>query len=140
MVSEADAPRVVFGFTCVNDVTAVDLLKKDPSFDQWARAKSFDTFGVFGPVIATGLDPMALSVRTILNGKERQSYPVSDMFFPPYKLVSLISRDMTLMPGDVVACGTSLGAGTMADLQNTVEVIIDGLGKLSNPFNQAPRS
>ena len=76
----------------MNDVTAVDLLRKDKSFDQWARAKSFDTFGVFGPVIATGLDPMKLSVRTILNGKERQNYPVADMFFPPHRLVAAISQ------------------------------------------------
>jgi 2-dehydropantoate 2-reductase len=136
MVSEAEAGDYIFGYTCVNDVTAVDLLKKNPSFDQWVRAKSFDTFGVMGPVIATGLDPMKLSVRTILNGKERQNYPVSDMFFPPHKLVSLVSRDMTLMPGDVIACGTSLGAGVMADAENTIEIVIDGVGKLSNQFNQ----
>ena len=57
---EAEAGDYIFGYTCVNDVTAVDLLRKDKSFEQWARAKSFDTFGVFGPVIATGLDPMKL--------------------------------------------------------------------------------
>ncbi|HJS31286.1 MAG TPA: 2-dehydropantoate 2-reductase, partial [Alphaproteobacteria bacterium] len=89
-----------------------------------------------GPVIATGLDPMKLNVRTILNGKERQNYPVNDMFFPPYKLLSMVSRDMTLMPGDVIACGTSLGAGVMADANNTIEIVIDGVGTLSNPFNQ----
>ena len=136
MVSEAEARDYIFGYTCVNDVTAVDLLKKNPTFDQWVRSKSFDTFGVMGPVIATGVDPMQLSVRTILNGKERQNYPVADMFFPPYKLVSMISRDMTLMPGDVIACGTSLGAGVMADAENVIEIVIDGVGRLSNPFNQ----
>jgi ketopantoate reductase/2-keto-4-pentenoate hydratase/2-oxohepta-3-ene-1,7-dioic acid hydratase in catechol pathway len=136
MVSEAEAPDYIFGYTCVNDVTAVDLLKKNPSFDQWARAKSFDTFGVMGPVIVTGLDPTKLSIRTILNGKERQNYPVSDMFFPPHKLVSMLSRDMTLMPGDVIACGTSLGAGPMAEAENTIEIAIDGIGTLSNPFKQ----
>ncbi len=103
MVSEAEAPDYIFGYTCINDVTAVDILKKNPTFDQWVRAKSFDSFGVFGPVIATGLDPTQLRIRTILNGQERQNYPVSDMFFPPYKLVSMVSRDMTLMPGDVIA-------------------------------------
>jgi len=136
MVSEADAHNYIFGYTCVNDVTAVDLLKKNPSFEQWARCKSFDTFGVFGPVIVTGLDPMKLSVRTILNGKERQNYPVSDMFFPPHKLVSMVSRDMTLMPGDIISCGTSLGAGVMADAANTIEISINGVGVLTNPFNQ----
>ncbi len=136
MVSEAEAKDYIFGYTCVNDVTAVDLLKKNPTFDQWVRAKSFDTFGVFGPVITTGIDPMTLRVRTVLNGKEVQNYPVSDMFFPPYKLVAAVSRDMTLMPGDVIACGTSLGAGVMAAAENVIDIVIDGVGTLSNPFNQ----
>jgi 2-dehydropantoate 2-reductase len=136
MVSEADAKDYIFGYTCINDVTAVDLLKKNPSFDQWARAKSFDTFGVMGPVIATGLDPNALRIRAVLNGKEVQNYPVADMFFPPYRLVAAVSRDMTLMPGDVIACGTSLGAGVMADAKNRIEIVIDGVGTLSNPFEQ----
>jgi ketopantoate reductase/2-keto-4-pentenoate hydratase/2-oxohepta-3-ene-1,7-dioic acid hydratase in catechol pathway len=135
-ISEAEAGDYIFGYTCVNDVTAVDLLRKDKSFEQWARSKSFDTFGVFGPVIATGLDPMKLSVRTILNGKERQNYPVADMFFPPHRLVAAISKDVTLMPGDIIACGTSLGAGTMADAHNVVEIAIDGVGSLGNVFDQ----
>src|SRR5579864_8395162 len=135
-ISEAEAGDYIFGYTCVNDVTAVDLLRKDKSFEQWARAKSFDTFGVFGPVISTGLDPMKLSVKTILNGKERQNYPVADMFFPPHRLVAAISKDVTLMPGDIIACGTSLGAGTMADAHNVVDIVIDGVGSLSNAFDQ----
>ncbi|HEX9490013.1 MAG TPA: 2-dehydropantoate 2-reductase, partial [Stellaceae bacterium] len=110
--------------------------KKNPTFDQWVRAKSFDTFGVIGPTIATGLDPMTLRVRTALNGKEVQNYPVSDMFFPPYKLVAALSRDMTLMPGDVIACGTSLGAGPMHNAENDIDIVIDGVGTLSNAFNQ----
>ncbi len=135
-ISEAEAGDYIFGYTCVNDVTAVDLLRKDKSFEQWARAKSFDTFGVIGPVIATGLDPLKLSVKTILNGKERQNYPVADMFFPPHRLVAAISKDVTLMPGDIIACGTSLGAGTMADAHNVVDIVIDGVGSLSNVFDQ----
>jgi ketopantoate reductase/2-keto-4-pentenoate hydratase/2-oxohepta-3-ene-1,7-dioic acid hydratase in catechol pathway len=135
-ITEAEAGDYIFGYTCVNDVTAVDLLKKNPSFEQWARCKSFDTFGVFGPVITTGVDPMTLHVRTILNGKERQNYPVSDMFFPPHKLVAAVSRDMTLMPGDVIACGTSLGAGVMGDAENVIEIAIDGVGLLQNRFDQ----
>jgi 2-dehydropantoate 2-reductase len=87
-------------------------------------------------VIATGLDPMKLSIRTVLNGKERQNYPVADMFFPPHRLVAAISRDVTLMPGDVIACGTSLGAGTMGDAHNVVEIVIDGVGSLGNVFDQ----
>ena len=135
-VSEAEAGDYIFGYTCVNDVTAADIINKNPNFPQWVRAKSFDTFGVFGPMIATELDPMTLRVRTILNGEERQNYAVSDMSFPPLKLVSLVSQDMTLMPGDVIACGTSLGVGTMKDQRNTIEVSIDGVGTLSNVFEQ----
>jgi 2-keto-4-pentenoate hydratase/2-oxohepta-3-ene-1,7-dioic acid hydratase in catechol pathway len=132
-VSEADAPAHIFGYTCINDVTAVELLKKDASFDQWSRAKSFDTFGVFGPVIATGLDPLALSIRTVLNDQERQNYPVSDMIFPPAKLVSLISQDLTLEPGDVIACGTSIGVGSMKPGSDVV-ISIEGIGELRNRF------
>ena len=136
MISEAEAGNYIFGYTCVNDVTAVDLLKKNPTFDQWTRAKSFDTFGPFGPVITTGVDPMKLVIRTLINGKERQNYPVSDMFFPPHKLVAMVSRDMTLEPGDIISCGTSLGAGPMPEAKNLMEVVIDGVAHLSNVFNQ----
>ena len=132
-VSEADAPAHIFGYTCINDVTAVDILNKDATFAQWTRAKSFDTFGVFGPVVATGLDPLQLSVRTVLDGQERQNYPVADMVFPPARLVSLISQDMTLDPGDVIACGTSIGVGSMK-AGSTVAVTIDGIGTLVNRF------
>src|SRR6185312_14354744 len=75
-------------------------------------------------------------IRTILNGKERQNYPVADMFFPPHRLVAAISRDVTLMPGDIIACGTSLGAGTMGDVHNVVEIVIDGVGSLGNVLDQ----
>ena len=135
-VAEADIEPYIFGYTCVNDVTAAELINKDPTFPQWVRAKSFDTFGVFGPVVATGLDPMGLNVRTVLNGDERQNYPVSDMIFPPARLVSLISHDMTLYPGDVIACGTSVGVGSMKEPSNTIEVSIEGIGTLSNVFEQ----
>jgi 2-keto-4-pentenoate hydratase/2-oxohepta-3-ene-1,7-dioic acid hydratase in catechol pathway len=132
-VSEAEAERHIFGYTCINDVTAVDILNRDSSFAQWARAKGFDTFGVFGPVVATGLDPMRLSVRTTLDGQERQNYPVADMVFPPARLVSLISQDITLDPGDVIACGTSIGVGSMKP-GSSVAVTIDGIGTLVNRF------
>lgn len=132
-VSVADAPQYIFGYTCINDVTAADIINRDPAFQQWSRAKSFDTFGVFGPVVATGLDPAVLSVRTMLNGQERQNYPVADMIFPPAQLVSLISQDMTLEPGDVICCGTSVGVGSMKP-GSTVEISIDGIGILANRF------
>ena len=135
-VSEGEARNHIFGYTCVNDVTAGDLINKTPNFPQWTRAKSFDGFGAFGPTIATGLEPMALRVKTILNGEERQNYSLSDMIFSPVRLVSLISQDMTLMPGDVIACGTSIGVGTMKEARNTIEVSIEGIGTLSNVFEQ----
>jgi len=132
-VSVAEAPGAIFGYTCVNDVTARDILRADPSFPQWTRAKSFDSFGVFGPWIVSGLDPMSLRVRTIVAGVERQNYPVADMFFSPHEIVSRISQDMTLEPGDVIACGTSLGAGEMQD-GDTVAIAIEGIGVLENHF------
>ncbi len=135
-VPESAAADHIFGYTCINDVTAVELINKDSTFAQWTRAKSFDTFGPFGPVVAAGLDPTELRIRTILNGEERQNYPVSDMIFPPQRLVSLISRDMTLVPGDIIACGTSLGVGSMKQPTNTVEVVIEGIGTLRNVFEQ----
>lgn len=132
-VALEDAPTHIFGYTCVNDVTARDRLKLDPAFVHWSRAKGSDNFGVFGPCIATGLDPAELRVRVELNGVEKQNYPVSDMFFSPYDIVSRISHDMTLEPGDVIACGTSVGVCGMED-GDTVEVSIEGVGKLTNVF------
>ena len=132
-VSESAAEACIFGYTCINDVTALELIKKDGSFAQWTRAKSFDTFGVFGPVVATGLDPVALTIKTLLNDQERQNYAVSDMLIPPLRLVSQISQDVTLMPGDVIACGTSIGVGSMKP-GSTIEVSIDGIGTLSNRY------
>ena len=123
----------IFGYTCVNDVTAIEIIGRDPSFQQWTRAKSFDTFGVFGPVVATGLDLATLSIRTVLNGQERQNYPVSDLIFQPAQIVHVISQDTTLHAGDVVCCGTSVGVGSMRP-DSTVAVTIDGIGTLCNRY------
>ncbi len=130
-VSEEEAEAGIFGFTCVNDVTALDLLQADLSFAQWARAKGCATFGPVGPAIATGIDWRTLSVKTLLNGRERQNYPVSDMIFAPPAIVSQISREFSLLPGDLIACGTSLGALPMKPGM-VVEVVIDGVGVLRN--------
>ena len=132
-VSDADAEDVIFGVTCVNDVTALDLLIRDASFAQWSRAKSFDTFGIFGPVIATGLDWQTLYVKTLVNGRERQNYPCSDMIFSPAQIVSSLSREMTLYPGDLIACGTSLGVLPIKP-GTVVEVSIGGVGVLRNRY------
>lgn len=131
-IDEADA--FIHGYTCVNDITAADVINKDATFAQWARGKGFDNFCPFGPVIASGIDPAKLVVRTILNGEERQSYPISDMIFSAQELVSKISHDMTLLPGDLICCGTSLGVRSMKDPINKVTVAIEGIGELTNEF------
>lgn len=131
----ATAARAIFGYTCVNDVTALDLFG-DPVFPQWARAKGCDTFGPVGPAIATGLDFADLVIRTRLAGRERQNYPASDMILKPSDIVSLMSREMTLHPGDLIACGTSLGALPMRAGQ-VVEVEIEGIGVLRNTMTSA---
>ncbi|HRH88332.1 MAG TPA: fumarylacetoacetate hydrolase family protein [Rubrivivax sp.] len=132
-VSEDQALQHVFGYTCCNDVTAAEVLNRDASFAQWVRAKSYDSFCPLGPCIATGLDPATLVVKTRLDGQLRQDYPVADIRFPVPRLVSLISHDMTLEPGDVILCGTSVGVGSMKHGQ-TVEVEIEGIGSLRNRF------
>ena len=132
-VAESDAISYVFGYTCVNDVGIFDIVNRNPAFPQWIRGKGFDTFCPMGPVIATGLNPGTLVVKSILNGQERQNYPISDMIFSAAQLVSLISQDMTLYPGDIITCGTSIGAGSMKP-GSTIEIEITGIGKLVNTF------
>ena len=134
-VGDAEAAGCIFGYTCVNDATAFGIINNEsfPQFPQWTRAKSFDTFGPFGPVVATGLDARELRVRTTVDGETRQDYPVSDFFFTPAELVARLSHDMTLLPGDLIACGTSLGAQPM-EPGSTVEIEIEGIGVLSNRF------
>jgi len=131
--NEEEAGKAIFGYTCINDITGLDLIAKDSSFAQWTRAKCFDGFGVIGPVITTGLDWKNLHVRTLLNGRERQNYPCSDMIFSPQKIVHALSQDMTLEPGDVIACGTSLGVLPMKP-GSIVEVHIEGIGTLRNQY------
>jgi 2-keto-4-pentenoate hydratase/2-oxohepta-3-ene-1,7-dioic acid hydratase in catechol pathway len=135
-VPESDALAHVFGYTCANDVTAADILFRDASFAQWTRAKGFDGFCPMGPAIARGLDPATLRVRTRLDGQVRQDYRIDDMTFAVPRLVSLLSSDMTLLPGDVILCGTSLGVGSMKT-GSCVEVEIEGIGRLCNRVEAA---
>ncbi len=121
----------IFGYTCINDVTAMDLVKKDPTFDQWTRSKSYDTFGIFGPIIASDIDPMAQNIKTTVNNEVRQDYNTSDMFFNVYEIVSFLSHDMTLMPGDIIACGTNSGLGPM-NTNDIVTVSISSIGEVTN--------
>ena len=130
-VAVKDIENYIFGYTCINDVTAMDLVKKDPTFDQWTRSKSYDTFGIFGPCITNDIDPMTLSVTTTVDGKVKQDYKTSDMFFNVYEIVSFLSHDMTLNPGDIIACGTNSGLGPMVSGE-TVTVSVSSIGKVVN--------
>ena len=132
-LDETAAEAAIFGYTCVNDVTAGEAFGDDPNFSQWARAKSCDTFGPIGPAIVTGLDWSATRVKTLINGRERQNYALGDMIIPPARIVSLISKEITLEPGDIIACGTSLGVLPMRP-GTSVEVTIDGIGTLRNRY------
>lgn len=129
-ITSEEAQTAIFGYTCVNDITALEVLNADPSFPQWTRAKGYDGFGVIGPVIQTDVQWQDLIIKTFVNDRERQSYPASDMIMSPAEIVSQLSRDMTLNPGDVIACGTSIGARPIRAGQN-VTVSIEGIGDLS---------
>jgi 2-keto-4-pentenoate hydratase/2-oxohepta-3-ene-1,7-dioic acid hydratase in catechol pathway len=118
----------VLGYTCLNDVTARDLQKKDVQF---TRAKGFDTFCPLGPVVVPAIDPARLRIETFVNGTRRQSAPTEQMIFDVGVLLSYISRVMTLEPGDVVATGTPEGVGPLAPGDEVV-VSIDGIGRLVN--------
>ena len=134
LVDLAEAEAAIEGYTCINDVTAFGLLKEEDNFDQWTRAKGFDTFGVFGPVVATDLDPATLEIITRVDGNEVQRYPASDMILPPREIVQQLSQNMTLECGDIICCGTSIGLGPMP-LDCVVEVEIPGIGCLTNPYS-----
>ncbi len=127
-VTREEALNHVLGYTCFNDVTARDLQYKDK---QWTRAKSFDTFAPIGPCIETELDPQNLSLETILNGKIKQRASTIDLIFNVSELLSFISGIMTLLPGDVIATGTSSGIGPMKP-GDTIEVKIENIGTLRN--------
>jgi 2-keto-4-pentenoate hydratase/2-oxohepta-3-ene-1,7-dioic acid hydratase in catechol pathway len=118
----------VLGYTCVNDVTARDLQRKDVQF---TRAKSFDTFCPVGPVIETDLDPLNLVVKTRVNGIEKQSGRTADMAFSVPFLLRYIANIMTLFPADLIVTGTPAGVSPLKP-GDTVEVEIDGIGILQN--------
>lgn len=128
-VDPENAKDMIFGYTCINDFTSLDTLYADPSFPQWARAKSFDGFGVVGPVIETEVDWNTLTITVLVNERERQSYPAADMILSPEQIVSCLSQDMTLHPGDLIACGTSIGARPVKPGM-AVDVVIEGIGRV----------
>jgi 2-keto-4-pentenoate hydratase/2-oxohepta-3-ene-1,7-dioic acid hydratase in catechol pathway len=118
----------VLGYTCVNDVTARDLQRKDVQF---TRGKSFDTFCPVGPFIVAGLDPFSLVVTTRVNDSVKQSGHTADMAFSVPFLIRYIANVMTLYPGDLIATGTPAGVSPMND-GDVVEVEIEGIGVLRN--------
>ena len=123
-----DALAYVFGYTCVNDVTARDLQRKDVQF---TRAKSFDTFCPAGPWIETALEPEAVSVTTRVNGAVKQQARTSAMAFSVSHVIRYISQIMTLYPGDLIATGTPAGVSRL-EAGDVVEVEVEGIGVLSN--------
>ena len=129
-ISPEQVKDVVYGYTCANDVTARDLQKAD---GQWARAKGFDTFCPLGPWIQTELDTSDLSLVTRLDGEVVQDGTTGDMIHDVATLVSYASQAFTLLPGDVILTGTPAGVGPVETGQR-VEVEIEGIGTLSNPF------
>jgi len=128
-VPESEALDYVLGCTCVNDVTARGLQKKD---SQWARSKGFDTFAPVGPWIADGLPPQKLRLESYLNGKIVQESHTSQMLFSVARLVSFISGVMTLLPGDLISTGTPVGVGPLK-AGDVIEVFVEGVGRLRNP-------
>lgn len=126
----ADVRDYILGYTCVNDVTARDLQKKD---GQWTRAKGFDTFCPIGPAIATGLDPWkGVRVQTRVNSEIKQDGTTLDFIFPVDRVIRYIAEVMTLLAGDIIATGTPAGVGPLV-AGDTVHVSIEGIGTLSNP-------
>jgi 2-keto-4-pentenoate hydratase/2-oxohepta-3-ene-1,7-dioic acid hydratase in catechol pathway len=129
-LSEADdALEYVRGYTCLNDVTARDLQRKD---GQFTRAKSFDTFCPVGPCIRTGLDVSNIRLTSRVNGIIRQDARTSEMVFPVEFLIRYISNMMTLNVGDIIATGTPAGVSRLQS-GDVCEIEIEGVGILRNP-------
>ncbi len=129
-LSEEDDPLgYVLGYTCVNDVSARDLQKKD---GQFTRGKGFDTFCPFGPWIETELDPANVMVTGRVNGQVRQQARTSEMIFSVRRLIRFLAGIMTLLPGDLIATGTPAGVGPLVP-GDVVEVEVEGIGILRNP-------
>jgi 2-keto-4-pentenoate hydratase/2-oxohepta-3-ene-1,7-dioic acid hydratase in catechol pathway len=128
-VGRADARSHILGLTCLNDVTARDLQRKDV---QYTRAKGFDTFAPIGPCIAVGLDASKLGIEGWLNGDRVQASNTDQLIFPVDQLVEFVTAVMTLHPGDVITTGTPSGVGPMKP-GDRVMVKIEGIGALSNP-------
>ena len=141
-VSEAEALRYVFGYTCGNDLSTRDL--QFTRGGQWVLSKTLDGFAPVGPCLvpAGELDPNTLDISSTVNGEVRQSSNTSDMIFSPAQIIADLSRHFTLLPGDLIFTGTPQGVmhGYPADQKNwlkpgdRVDITIQGIGTLSNTF------
>ncbi len=127
-VSPTQASRYIFGYTAAQDISDRNIQKAD---GQWARAKSFDTFTPLGPFVETQLDPAELSIQQFQNGQLRQNSNTKQLIFKPAELVSFISTNLTLLPGDVILTGTPSGVGPIQS-GDRLEVRIQGLAPLTN--------
>jgi 2-keto-4-pentenoate hydratase/2-oxohepta-3-ene-1,7-dioic acid hydratase in catechol pathway len=127
-VSPTQASRYIFGYTASEDISDRTIQKAD---GQWARAKSFDTFTPLGPLVETAIDPNALNIQLFQNGQLRQNSNTSQLIFKPAELVSFISTNLTLLPGDVILTGTPSGIGPIQS-GDKLEVRIQGLAPLNN--------
>jgi 2-keto-4-pentenoate hydratase/2-oxohepta-3-ene-1,7-dioic acid hydratase in catechol pathway len=126
----------VFGYTIANDVTARDLQRRD---GQWGRAKGFDTFCPLGPWIETVFDPSDSLITCNVNGEMRQMASTRDMVFSIRQLIAFVSSVMTLEVGDILLTGTPAGVGILSP-GDQIEIIIEGIGTLTNPVQaEAPR-
>lgn len=130
-LSENEALSAVLGYTCANDVSDRPIQFAEMAMGCLLIGKGFDTFCPLGPVIATGLDPENLNMVTRVNGEVRQQINTSDLLFSVARLVSYLSRAITLLPGDVVLTGTPSGVGPMQP-GDRVEIEIGGIGVLRN--------
>jgi 2-keto-4-pentenoate hydratase/2-oxohepta-3-ene-1,7-dioic acid hydratase in catechol pathway len=130
LAADEDVRPYILGYTCLNDVTARDLQKKD---GQWTRGKSFDTFCPVGPVVVNGIDPWAgLAVGTRVNGEVRQAGNTRDFLFPVDVVIRHTAQVMTLFSGDLIATGTPEGVGPVV-AGDVMEVSVEGVGTLRNP-------
>jgi len=123
----------IFGYICLNDVTARDLQRVDVQF---ARAKSFDTFCPIGAIIETDLDVSDIQVSTRVNGVLRQNGRTSQMVFSVPFLIKYISNQMTINAGDIIATGTPAGVSKL-NIGDVCEVEIDGIGILRNSVERS---
>lgn len=128
-VSEEKALDYVWGFTIANDVTARDLQATD---DQWARAKAFDSFCPLGPWIETEFVPDGQLVESRIDGETKQQASIDLMLHNVPNIISYVSQNMTLLPGDLILTGTPAGISQISAGQ-IVECEVEGIGTLINP-------